>query len=442
MTFQKLLEIFDEKKVNRVFFKKLSPNDNSKNQPYFGSNLAVFNILPVGEITSEETSSSKKSKTTTRIKAPLNFFWVSAKGEVSSAPNAQLIFYPQYPEMRFSGFIRGCKTAPSKLMDPKKRGREEGRILLLGTNPEGEIYGYLADRDCCARELSSYRIADTDSVLQEVILPKAKDTEAELLKNLKRIHEEGWIRGKRILPDGNFVPCVTSPNCGGYTMEAELGISANGRAEPDFLGWEIKQFGVKNFTSLSHVITLMTPEPDGGVYTEDGVLSFLREFGYQDTKGREDRQNFGGIFRFGKISPRTGLRLELIGYDSAAGKITDVSGGLALVSKDDRIAAMWGFTKLIEHWKTKHARAAYIPSLRTAKPYYYHYGKDITLCRGTDFMLFLGAVSKGKVYIDPAIKAEKYSTAAPAIKRRNQIRISFKDISDIYHHVKTVDCTI
>lgn len=100
---------------------------------------------------------------------------------------------------------------------------------------------------------------------------------------------------------------------------------------------------------------------------------------------------------------------------------------------------MWGYAKLIEHWKTKHAKTAYIPSLRTEKPYHYHFGKDITLCKGTDFMLFLKAVTKGTIYIDPAVKAEKYSTSSPVTKRRNQIRISFKNINDIYHDIEQVD---
>lgn len=443
MTFGNLLTVFDNHNVNRVFIKKLSANDNSKNQPYFGGDLAVLNLLPAGEITAEQTSSKKTAKTSTKIKAPLDFYWVLQDGRISHAPHAQLIFYPQYPEMRFSGFLKGCSEAPRELMDPTKRGREEGRILVLGTSPDGSIYGYVADRhSTCERELSGYKTIDTDSVLLEIVLSKAsKESDIILLENLKHIHLKGSIEGKRILTDGSFVECTTSPNCGGYTMEAELGIAANGRAEPDFMGWEIKQFGVKKFGSASHTITLMTPEPDGGVYAEEGVLPFLHEFGYPDTKGRPDRQNFGGIFRYGKVSERTGLRLELVGYDTGSGKITDASGGLALVSDDDKIASMWGFTKLIEHWKTKHARAAYIPSIRTDKPYHYHYGRDITLCRGTDFMLFLKAVTNGTVYIDPAIKAERYSTLTPVTKRRNQIRVSFRNISDIYHTVEVIDCT-
>lgn len=392
----------------------------------------------------EQTSSEKKSKSSTRFKAPLNFYWIDEKGQECRAPNAQLIFYPQYPEMRFSGFIQNCSCAPRELMDYTKRGRESGRILILGTNSAGEIYGFLADsKSPVSKEIDTYNTVSTDSILEEVEwLTTAQDSELELLKKLKIIHESGWISGKRLRSDGTYVVCDSNPNCGGYTMEAELGISANGYAEPDFLGWEVKQYGVKSFgKSLSHVITLMTPEPDEGIYAQDGVIEFLKRFGYPDKKGRPDRQNFGGVYRYAKPSNLTGLRMELLGYDVEKKMITDSSGGIALMSHTDEVAAMWGYDKLIDHWKRKHAKTVYIPSIRTDKPYNYQFGKDITLCKGTDFMMFLEAASKGSIYLDPAIKAEEYSSASPVVKRRNQMRISFKDIQNIYHKVENVDCT-
>ncbi len=33
-------------------------------------------------------------------------------------------------------------------------------------------------------------------------------------------------------------------------LEAELGVTPNGYSEPDFMGWEIKQFGVKKFDKI------------------------------------------------------------------------------------------------------------------------------------------------------------------------------------------------
>lgn len=444
MNLNQLFEIFKSKKVKKVYIKRLSSNDNSKNQPYFGSDLAVLNLLPAGELIAEQTGSGKPSKTSTRFKAPLDLKWINETGSISPAPYAQLIFYPQYPEMRFSGFLRGCATAPSELMDPYKRGREEGRILILGTNDNGEIFASISEhKSSITKEISEFNTTDTDSVLEELEwIQTEEESQIVLLENLKRIHKLGWIDGKRLLSDGTFVECNANPNCGGYTMESELGISANGYAEPDFMGWEVKQYGVKKFGStLSHIITLMTPEPDGGIYADRGIMEFMTRFGYPDRKGRPNRQNFGGVFKFQKPSPLTGVRLELMGYDPSSNKIIDSFGGVALVSKNDEIIATWSFSKLIDHWKRKHAKTVYIPSIRTDKPYQYHFGKDVTLCKGTDFMAFLKAMSLGSIYLDPAIKAEEFSSASPIIKKRNQMRISFKNIQDIYHSVETIDCT-
>lgn len=92
----------------------------------------------------------------------------------------------------------------------------------------------------------------------------------------------GWIDSKRLDRDGNILAC-NAPNCGGYTLEAELGIIPNGYSAPDFLGWEIKQFGVKKFTRINNaIITLMTPEPNGGIYKNEGIEYFLKHYGYAD----------------------------------------------------------------------------------------------------------------------------------------------------------------
>jgi len=45
------------------------------------------------------------------------------------------------------------------------------------------------------------------------------------------------------------------------------------RIEPDFLGWEVKQFAVEDFERIESAkpITVMTPEPDGGFYKDADV---------------------------------------------------------------------------------------------------------------------------------------------------------------------------
>ena len=105
-------------------------------------------------------------------------------------------------------------------------------------------------------------------------------------------------------------------------MEAELGVTPNGYSEPDFMGWEIKQFGVANFERVnSAVITLMTPEPTDGIYKTHGADYFVRTYGYPDKMGRPDRLNFGGIHKAGIIHPTTQLEMRLIGFDLESGKI-------------------------------------------------------------------------------------------------------------------------
>ena len=77
-----------------------------------------------------------------------------------------------------------------------------------------------------------------------------------------------------------------------------LRVIPNGKAEPDFLGWEIKAYS-------SSRITLMTPEPDGGMYGEEGVKVFVREFG---TPTGDDTLYFTGTHRAAcrnvKVGPR------------------------------------------------------------------------------------------------------------------------------------------
>jgi hypothetical protein len=224
-------------------------------------------------------------------------------------------------------------------------------------------------------------------------------------------------------------------NGGGYTLEAELGISPNSRSAPDYLGWEVKQYGVADFMNLKakSPVTLMTPEPTGGVYKEDGVERFLRRFGYADKSGVADRINFGGVYTNGSgFHNDTKLAMRLSGYDNATHKILDMSGGIQLADVTGTIAAQWNFAHLIAHWNTKHAKAVYVPSETSDGPARYRYSNNVTLCEGTDFLLFLRAVSDGVIYLDLGVKLENANGAKPLIKRRNQFRIKQSAVPRIY----------
>jgi len=185
--------------------------------------------------------------------------------------------------------------------------------------------------------------------------------------------------------------------------------------------------------------SLMTPEPTEGVYASEGVEAFIRRFGYLD---REivDRRNFGGVHNAVRVCKATGLLLTLVGYDARKKKIIDPSGGIALLTPEGEAAATWPYAGLLAHWNRKHARAAYVPSNMREEPVrQYRFGSRVRLGTGTDFVLFLDAVSRGAVYYDPGIKMENASTAHPQIKRRSQFRIKSAQIPLLYRKLEVVD---
>jgi len=489
-----LLELFRSMGVSRVIFKKLSPNDNSKNQPYMGGHLTDLGFLPTGEIVNSESKSGKTSDPKRQIKytTSLNYYWISSEGHSYKAPNAKLIYYPQYPEVRFSGFLAKCEFDMGGWMDPAKKGREQGRVLFFGIKNTGEIFAYLATPDSrIAKEINDYSSVELTGVFRELFISRklhspvpsatvrnynraqtdlfthqnelpltgkvaeaaekylssssaeilALSSRAMLISELKRIHLKQWIPGKRLESDGNVIP-YSAQNGGGYTMEAELGVIPNGIAEPDFMGWEVKQFGVKRFDLIdSKPLTVMTPEPNGGAYVDTGVELFMRKYGYADTKGRANRFNFNGRHVANVLCNKTGLTLVTDGYDSDTNKITNGTGSIALLDAKGNVASSWSFTKLMEHWKRKHSKAVYIPSISKQEGNElkaYHYGNIARLFEGTSIIRLLKAVSEGHVYYDPGIKLENADTI-PKTKRRSQFRIKSSALDKLYDREDVVD---
>jgi hypothetical protein len=420
----------------RIYAKKLAPNDNSKNQVYLGGDFSALNIIPHGEIQTD--GSEMAGSIRDRAKASIRFRWIDEHGQYE-APNAQLILYPKYPEVRMSGFLKGCHNAPADVM----RVRDEGRVLFLGMTHDGQVLGHAA---AAGSPLANALYAREGLTPAGVFLQVPADaelgsTKERLLATLEAIYRKYWIQSQKLGPDGLPHP-YSARNGGGYTLEAELGIMPNGYSEPDYLGWEIKQYSVDNFDRYKpkSPVTLLTPEPTGGYYRDEGVEAFVRRFGYADKSGKPDRINFGGVYACNKpFHNETGLQLRLTGYDLDSGKITDMTGGLALLDRDDNVAALWKYGGIIEHWSRKHAQAAYVPSLFQTPPPEYRYGPRIQLCEQTDLGLFLNAVAAGTVYYDPAIKLENASSAKPDVKRRSQFRIRHEQLETMYHQTETVE---
>jgi hypothetical protein len=442
MNFTTLLNIFSSNNCHKIYVKKLAANDNSKNQVYFGGSFDVLNILPSGEIITDQNGSRVRES----FKSKLDYYWIDQDGSAAWAPNAQLILYPDYPEVRFSGFLSGCKKSPSTLMN----SRLENRLLIMGISDDRKIYGIVAEQDSeISKEFLAIKNPETHGVFYKISLINNRietDSKTKLLQELKRIHNAGWIQSKRLTPTYNIVPCEFS-NCGGFTLEAELNIPSNADASPDYLGWEIKQFRVDNFDKInSKVISLMDHSPTGGYFNENGVEAFIQKYGYADRKGRESRMNFGGIHKVDLIHHLTSLKLIIEGFDSENNKITDTNGYVALVDQKDNLAAAWSFSSFIEHWNSKHSNACYVPSKiqRTKMEnsiQQYAYGNKIILGCVTDVTLLLSDLSKRTVYYDPGIKLELAidGERKKSVKVRSLFRIKSGDLPSLYKSNEVID---
>jgi hypothetical protein len=418
--------------VKQLLVKKLSPNDNSKNQPYLSGSLDVVNILPAAKIYVDETKDGNRI-----MKAALALEWLQPNGTSVPAPHAKLILYPQYPEVRISGFLKGAQNAPNALMTT----RMPGRNLFLGITDDRRIIAW------CAGPQSQIELALRLVSLEPVgvfgVLPldrTGKSGRLLLEEQLKRIHQLGWIISKRLNKDGTVV--FSAGNGVGLTLEAELGIAQNGRSEPDFEGWEVKANQVINYTRVPQgtVVTLMTPQPDAGIYKEEGVAAFVRSFGYPDRRGRPDRLNFGSVHKVGTRNINTGLLPVLVGFDSSKGVISDPGGKYVLMADDGREAAAWSFARLLEKWNRKHAQAVYVPGeVRSSPEKGYRYGSRVLMAEGTNFGLFLKALDSGAVVYDPGIKIEGASGLRPRAKHRSQFRTTSAKLSALYDKTSFVD---
>lgn len=429
--------------VVRLLIKRLSPNDNSKNQPYFGADLNSVSFLPTGDVSASPTTSEKPKKSEVKFLIGLDFYWLDQEGQIRPAPNAKLIFYPQYPEVRFSGFLRGCVGGPSELMSPDKRGREPGRVLFLGITASDGLIGYVADSsEPAALEILDHATYTEIGVFEQLPLYSAAlrgSSREMLLRELCRIGTKGWIDSKRLTRDGKEI-MYTAQNGGGLTLEAELGITPNGYSKPDFMGWEVKQFRVANLErGAGRAITLMTPEPTGGLYVTRGIEEFLLTFGHKQTDGR-DRIDFCGSHRAGQRNETTGMTLVLAGFNHEESTITDPNKGLTLIDDAGTEVAVWSYTSVVKHWKRKHAQAVYVRAVqRTTPRVQYKFSPSVQLGEGAGVRTFLGAVADGTVYYDPGINMKNASTTRRPIKRRSQFRVSAKNLEHLYDTFETTD---
>ena len=80
ISFESLVKLMTDMGGDKIFIKKLSPNDNSKNQPYFGSHLTDVSFIPSGTVKASESKSKKNTTKDVSIKyqASINLKWVDS----------------------------------------------------------------------------------------------------------------------------------------------------------------------------------------------------------------------------------------------------------------------------------------------------------------------------------------------------------------------------
>lgn len=423
-----LVARFRDLGATRIFFKSLSENDNSKQQVYLGGSFGVLTYFPYGEVHAEP---GLKDPT---FKAPLDFFWVGPTS-LEKAPNAQLILYSRYPEVRLSGFLRGCRTAPNEYLRPVPKDQRrgvDGRVLFFGTTADGRTLAHLAPAGsplAFEAALGSHIDAGLFKELAVTGTP-AGDSRSLVLMRLREIQELGPVPSMRLNKDGERIP-YKARNGGGYTLEALLGVKPNGDAAPDYLGWEIKAYS-------GSYITLMTPEPNGGFYGVHGVGAFVRRYG-RHVSGK-DQMYFTGRHQYGKPDATTAMTLGLTGFDDTKGVITDAGGSIVLLDRDGDEAATWTYSNLLTHWNRKHASAAYVPYTSHDGSYpLYSYRNPVLLGERTDFSRYLSALVAGHVVFDPGSKIDGITTTRPKVKARSQFRVHRKTLSALYERFEELD---
>lgn len=440
-------ELFAPHGVTQVYVKHLAPKqDNDKNQIYLGKGIdGIANILPSRDVVERAPSQSTKKAHSDQgspiTEASLNLSWLSRDGALHRAPEARIINYFQYPEVRISGFLKGCDDPPDALRRTSldKYGK---RILLLGvargvhtiglvlTETEDPIVGDFPDLPPLPVQPLLRVMAFGDDV--------GRSPTEMLLEELTAIHLSGWCPSATLKPGCEDPEPFRGNQGGGYTLEALLGVPRNSDAKPDKYGYEIKSF------SPGKKISLMTPTADAGFEGDNTFRDFMAKYGnYRD----DDSYALSGVYRCNQPNKKTGFVMRIEGYDPETQTFDEDVSKIRIVIRDevnDVDVSAWTFSKIANKWSEKHASACYVPRERRSHEgsaehdYDYRYLDYVYICEGTSVKRLFAAIHSGMVYYDPAHRI--YANGKPSV--RPQWRISTPRIEEtlgyLYREVRSV----
>lgn len=426
-TIQQLRTLLGGQGVRTAYVKFLSTRqDNDKNQIYLGGALdGVTNLFPATIAARSSSQSTKKrasSSGTPKLEATLDFAWLGLNGDRHDARGTRIIDYFQYPEVRMSGFLKGCQFAPDALrrVNQAKYGR---RILVMGTAHDGKVVGLvLTERDDeLVTNFPELPLQGGRGVLHVLTVNDRTGADPAILirDEITAIVKGGWYSSR--IKRGTVIEPFNGSQGGGYTLEALLGVAANGNKAPDRHGFEIKGFSGSR-------ISLMTPTPDYGFQGAHSFRRFMERYGRPGQKDDGSRR-FVGVHRSRTNNAKTGWTLRVEGYDrqhDIFGNPETVGVELFDPANADVIAG-WSLEKLANCWNAKHANALYLAfrardTMDGLKEY--SYAPRWVTGTGTDIWKLLRAIDSGLVFYDPADTIYADGKA----KVRSQWRINARDL--------------
>ena len=408
-----------------AYFKILGPNNNSKQQVYLAGDLRDLNWLPHGEVTQAVGSSRKPRSGGPILHVAIDLFWLTADGP-ERAPHAQLIAYPQYPEVRLSGLLRDSPGAPSELLRIDQRGKEPGRVLLLAPwGTKGVIAALVGPETEAAAHVRRLAAGSNDLIGRWALSDSREEPTLEsLLGDLADVVAQGWIQGERMRPDRVVVP-YNARNAGGYTLEARLGIPSNADPAADVNGvGELKQVG-----RASGRLTLMDLPPVKGAFCDLVPLEFFKRFGRETKHGR--RMDF-------TFARSRGHRFEYRHGDPEEG----VSDAFVL-STGDAVIGEWPLAHVASHWTRKHRRTVVVQSeMARDKSGFrlFRYLPTVWIHEGARLGRLMEATEAGHLRIDPGCRIERRSDDGWGdAKTRFGFRIATKHLGGLYERSEKVD---
>ncbi|WP_336356020.1 MvaI/BcnI family restriction endonuclease [Pseudomonas granadensis] len=439
-----------------AMLKFLPKNANDKNQVYWTREIQPLQTKFTLKFGDRGISASKECvKNGDSITEAVfeSYGWVDQNEQVVPVKNAKVIIYPQYPEVRLSGFTTVQNTMPRMLsVNFTKTNPNAIRLMILGRIPGGACVGLMY-------------IDLPQSLLEEInALPGAEGSRACKLLIIKQGHSHRLAsrlrevvdrphRGCRLDAKGKTLPFTGTQVCG-YTLEQQFGITPNSAMDGDFHGIELK-------VHTTRKVTLCTTEPDFGVYAEN-FEGFMTTHGYESTPGewrvtglhratvpcaksnltlhvREYRTVDPQNLKSGWICNDQGER-QSFPYDpktSLTAKMNAVE--VVLLDPAGKVAAGWSLARLMNNWGAKHNEAVYISANKSnntnAKDaelgfkYEITFASKVIWCGGTSAERLLEAICAGTIFLDPAPKFMANDRSKN--KRRCQWRVN--DINKAVH---------